>query len=106
MDLTTGSFLEIPLVFLKCGGDPDTGKVLLKSVLEFYNGDPPSSSGRIDKAGVDKVMETLTEKEKVVSKTRTLKAMAKSPVQTLRFFNGVLFTKNLIPKFVLGKGEK
>jgi len=106
MDLTTASFLEIPLVFLKCGGDPDTGKVLLKSVLEFYNGDPPSSSGRIDKVGVDKVMEILRENEKVVSKTRTLKAMVKTPVQTLRFFKGVLFSKKLLPKFVLGKGEK
>lgn len=106
MDMTWGSYLEIPLVFLKCGGDANTGKVPLKSVLEFFNGDPPSSSGRIDQAGLSKVLGMLEENKKVLPKRRLLKAVVKSPFQTLRFFKGVLFSRNLLQKLVLNKGKK
>lgn len=51
---TFGSYNEIPLICQKCGGNVETGRVPLKSVLEFYDGKPPSVSGRITRDGLNK----------------------------------------------------
>ena len=60
MDVTFGSYMECPLVFLKCGGDAETGRVLLKSVLEFFDGKEPSNGGgRITPVDFQKVTGSL-----------------------------------------------
>jgi len=55
------SYNEIPLIFLICGGDPDTGKVPLKSILDLFDGIPPSTRGRVNQEGMDKVNVIVTE---------------------------------------------
>jgi hypothetical protein len=55
MTVSFGSFNEIPLIFLLCGGDADTGKVELSGVLEFFDGKPPTKRGRISSVNQKKV---------------------------------------------------
>lgn len=65
MRITIASFLEIPLVFLKCGGNADTGRVPLKSILEFYSGEPPSTEGKMTSEGLRKVLKALGWRRKI-----------------------------------------
>mmetsp|Transcript_20618 Transcript_20618/g.44789 ORF Transcript_20618/g.44789 Transcript_20618/m.44789 type:complete len:175 (+) Transcript_20618:229-753(+) len=54
-EVSFGSYNEIPLIFLKCGGNADTGRVQLDSVLEFFDGKQPTNSGRISAVNMGKV---------------------------------------------------
>ena len=46
---------------MKCGGSANTGRVPLKNILQFFDGKPPSTSGRITKVGLDKILAILAE---------------------------------------------
>jgi hypothetical protein len=54
-----GSYNKIPLIFLKCGGNRDTGRAQLDSVRGFFDGKPPINGGRIDKVGMGKIYAML-----------------------------------------------
>ena len=52
MRVSFGSFNEVPLIFIKCGGDLDMdsstyGRVCLENVLLFFNGDAPLKSNNL-----------------------------------------------------------
>jgi len=52
MPVSFGSFNEVPLIFIKCGGDLDMdsstyGRVPLENVLLFFNGDTPLKSNNL-----------------------------------------------------------
>uniref|UniRef100_A0A7S2UQX8 Thioredoxin-like fold domain-containing protein n=1 Tax=Attheya septentrionalis TaxID=420275 RepID=A0A7S2UQX8_9STRA len=57
--VTFASFNEIPLIFLRNGGDVTSGKVNLEPVLQFLDGNDPGTLGRITKDGLAKVTAML-----------------------------------------------
>lgn len=89
MTISIASYLEVPLVFLKCGGDADTGRVPLKSILEFYDGVPPSTDGRVVGPDMKKVLKSLGTR-------RRLRAWIPNVFK-------LLFTKGF-PEFLVGAG--
>ena len=100
MSLSLASYLEIPLVFLKCGGNADTGRVPLKSVLEFYEGKPPSIDGQITKAGLDKVLKSLTWISKIQQFPNAVKLLCTSGI--VKFVFAVILTKAGVMQEKLG----
>jgi hypothetical protein len=59
--ITFGSYNEIPLIFLRHGGDVTSGKVNLAPILQFFDGNDPGTLGRITQDGLDKVTAMLPE---------------------------------------------
>lgn len=57
--ISFGSFVEIPLIFLFCGGNVYTGKVNLDDVLEFFDGKMPTNRGFVTRKDVRKVVSLL-----------------------------------------------
>ena len=58
MPVSLGSFLEVPLIFIKCGGDLDKdsstyGRVPLENVLLFFNGDEPLKSNNLQSSQIN-----------------------------------------------------
>ena len=60
MRMTYASYNEIPLIFLYCGGNTKTGRVSCQAVVDFLNGVPPETIGRVSLIGVLKVIFMLT----------------------------------------------
>ena len=58
MPVSLGSYLEVPLIFIKCGGDLDKdsstyGRVPLENVLLFFNGDEPLESNNLQSSQIN-----------------------------------------------------
>mmetsp|Transcript_6607 Transcript_6607/g.16414 ORF Transcript_6607/g.16414 Transcript_6607/m.16414 type:complete len:310 (-) Transcript_6607:282-1211(-) len=58
MPVSLGSYLEVPLIFIKCGGDLDKdsstyGRVPLENVLLFFNGDEPLKSNNLQSSQIN-----------------------------------------------------
>jgi len=102
MDVTFGSYNEIPLIFLKCGGNTDTGRVPLKSVLEFFDGKPPSTEGRINSMkDIKKVKATIVKEGKPKSPSLLRSSKDKWGLAKFAYAKAVLVGK--MQKMVLGK---
>jgi hypothetical protein len=59
--ITFASYNEIPLIFLRNGGDVTSGKVNLEPVLQFFDGNDPGTLGRVTQDGLTKVGAMLPE---------------------------------------------
>jgi hypothetical protein len=57
--ITFASYNEIPLIFLRNGGDMTSGKVNLEPILQFFDGNDPGILGRISQDGITKVTAML-----------------------------------------------
>ena len=57
--ITFASYNEIPLIFLRCGGDTSTGKVDLKPVLDLFDGKDTGPLGRCTVKGFKEVLKIL-----------------------------------------------
>ena len=58
MPVSFGSFNEVPLIFIKCGGDLNKdsstyGRVPLENVLLFFNGDEPLKSNNLQSSQIN-----------------------------------------------------
>jgi hypothetical protein len=102
MDVTFGSYNEIPLIFLKCGGSAETGRVPLKSILEFFDGEPPSTDGRITQDGIEKVKAILIEKEGK-PKSPSLFTASKDKIGIAKFIYARILLQKKLKRMVLGE---
>lgn len=59
--ITFASYNEIPLIFLRNGGDTTSGKVSLEPILQFFDGNDPGTLGRVTQDGLTKVTAMLPE---------------------------------------------
>jgi hypothetical protein len=100
-DVTFASYNEVPLVFLKCGGSVETGRVPLKSILEFFDGEPPSTDGRITKDGIDKVHAILKEEGK--PKSPSLLTASKDKIGIMKFIYANTLLQKKLKRMVLGE---
>jgi len=98
--VTYGSYNEIPLIFLKCGGSADTGKVPLASILEFFDGKPPSTDGRISREGLDKVLAMIVAEGKPESPS--LLKSSKDKFGIAKFILGASVLQKKLKSKVLG----
>ena len=99
--VTYGSYNEVPLIFLKCGGSVDTGKVPLASVLEFFDGKPPSTDGRISQERLKRVLAMIIEEGKPESSS--LLKSSKDKWGIVKFILGATVLQRTLKKKILGK---
>jgi hypothetical protein len=59
--ITFASYNEIPLIFLRNGGNASSGKVNLEPILQFLDGNDSGTLGRVTRDGLTKVTAMLPE---------------------------------------------
>ena len=99
--VTYGSYNEVPLIFLKRGGSVDTGKVPLANALEFFDGKPPSTDGRISQERLKMVLAMIVEEGKPESSS--LLQSSKNKCGIAKFILGATVLQKTLKKKILGK---